>query len=89
MNENSRAQQVQEAIARFDRLVAADNVGMSPPTIHSEMFQVLLKDNAVLIDEIQALKQEIANLQVQRRLETVRELEAQFPRKGRRRRAVG
>lgn len=84
--EKTRPQKVQEAIERFDRLVDG-NPFKSPPSIHSEMFRVIFEDNATLIEEIVRLKQELLDLRIQKRVENVRELEAQFPRKGRRRRA--
>lgn len=56
-----------------------------PPTMHSEMYRLVLEDNRILTAEVRRLNQELNELRLQRRLESVRELEAQFPRKGRRR----
>lgn len=82
----SVSEKVDAAIARTQRLADSTNLlaTMGPSTVHSEMFSVVLKDNAVLIEELQRTRQELADLRAQRRLESVRELEAQFPRKGRR-----
>lgn len=82
----SLSQQVDAVVERTKRLVDSDNLlrQMGPSTVHSEMLSVILKDNAVLLEEVARLRQENADLKVQRRLENVRELEAQFPRKGRR-----
>lgn len=84
-------QQVDAVIARTRRLADSGNLlaQMGPSTVHSEMFQVILRDNALLIEELAKAQQTISDLRVQRRIENVRELELQFPRKGRHRQRVG
>ena len=84
-------QQVDAVIARTRRLADSGNLltQMGPSTVHSEMFQVVLRDNALLIEELAKAQQTISDLRVQRRIENVRELELQFPRKGRHRQRVG
>lgn len=84
-------QQVDAVIARTRRLAGSENLlaTMGPSTVHSEMFTVILKDNALLIEELARAKQTISDLRSQRRIENVRELELQFPRKGRHRQRAG
>jgi len=85
------SQQVDATIARTHRLADSDNLlaRMGPSTVHFAMFTVILKDNALLIEELARAKQTISDLRSQRRIENVRELELQFPRKGRHRQRVG
>jgi hypothetical protein len=79
------AQQVEEAIARWRRLVVGGPLQSAPSTVQSEIYQMILQDNATLITEVARLRQENLEMKMQRRLEITRELELQFPRKRRRR----
>jgi hypothetical protein len=81
----TKVQIVEETIERWGRLTSGSAPNNSPSTVQTEVMLVVLKDNAVLIEEVQRLREELMNLRMQRRLENVRELETQFPRKGRRR----
>jgi len=85
------SQQVEATIARTRRLAGSENLmaAVGPSTVHSEMFQIILRDNALLIEELAKAQQTISDLRVQRRIENVRELELQFPRKGRHRQRAG
>ncbi len=57
--------------------------GFDPPTstFEKEMMTVLQQDNEKLVAEIERLRQVISDLRAQQRLEGMRALEAQFPRK--------
>lgn len=72
----------------IDKIVARTRGSLDPatvqPTFEKEIMQILLEDNRALVAEVERLQQQVLNLRIQLRLENVRELERQFPRKGRR-----
>ena len=63
---------------------AKEIIGM-PHSMEAEMCVVLREDNRRLATELLRVTQELSDIRAQRRIENVRELELQFPRKGRRR----
>jgi len=70
---------IDEIIARVRRLT---NSPLPTSTFEREMITVVQQDNEKLVAEVERLRQLVSDLRAQRRLEGVRELEAEFPRRG-------
>lgn len=70
---------IDEIIERVRRLT---NMPLPTSTFEREMITCVQQDNEKLVVEIERLRQIVSDLRSQKRLEGVRQLEKEFPRKG-------
>jgi hypothetical protein len=75
---DQQSESIDDIIARVRRLQGHQ---MPTSTFEKEMMTVLQNDNIKLVAEVERLRQVVSDLRAQRRLENVRALEAEFPRK--------
>lgn len=81
---NQPQKEWQEKLAAVIARTKNLNVDVSaPPTVHSEMFKVLLDENKVLVAEVERLKQEVQDLRTARRIEIMDDLRRQSQRQRR------
>jgi hypothetical protein len=70
---------IDDVIERVRRLT---NTPLPTSTFEREMITCVQQDNEKLVAEIERLRQLVSDLRSQRTLEGVRQLEKEFPRKG-------